>query len=34
MAFIDAAADAFPVLQPETLLVDDAPRMRPARDGR
>jgi nitrous oxidase accessory protein len=34
MAFIDAAADAFPVLRPETLLVDDAPRMRPARDGR
>jgi nitrous oxidase accessory protein len=34
LAFIDAAADAFPVLQPETLLVDDAPRMRPARDGR
>jgi nitrous oxidase accessory protein len=34
MAFINAAADAFPVLEPETLLVDDAPRMRPAPDGR
>jgi nitrous oxidase accessory protein len=31
LALVDVAARAFPILQPETLLVDERPRMEPAR---